>query len=216
MNWLAGIAAAIALHFPADKPFPHPETVRVEVPRVEVPRAEVPRAEVPRKRFDTMQDCPVSGRTDYDQFYVASAYKHGTPSIGGIHGACWEKARAQAESGQQPTIVSPANAVGVMQLLPGTFADMGGQDIRDPQQNIDAGTKYSAWCYSQWRAHNRTPEQRKPLADACYNWGLGHVLSVQKQWACTNWPCFDPHMPHETQVYTRRIDLLARTGEWLK
>jgi soluble lytic murein transglycosylase-like protein len=47
---------------------------------------------------------------------------------------------AKAESGFDPKAVSPKGAIGVMQLMPAT-AEALGADPRDPEQNIDAGTR---------------------------------------------------------------------------
>lgn len=46
------------------------------------------------------------------------------------------------ESNFDPKAVSRKNARGLMQLLPETAARLGVKDIFDPQQNIDAGTRY--------------------------------------------------------------------------
>jgi soluble lytic murein transglycosylase-like protein len=48
---------------------------------------------------------------------------------------------AKAESGYRQTAVSPKGAIGVMQLMPGTAADLQA-DPNDPVQNTEAGAMY--------------------------------------------------------------------------
>lgn len=48
---------------------------------------------------------------------------------------------ARAESGYHEDAVSPKGAIGIMQLMPSTAADLHA-DPRDPAQNADAGARY--------------------------------------------------------------------------
>lgn len=49
---------------------------------------------------------------------------------------------AQTESGYRADAVSGSGAVGVMQLMPETAAELGVNNVYDPAQNIDGGAKY--------------------------------------------------------------------------
>ena len=70
----------------------------------------------------------------YDLF-VAAARRHGLdPDL------LWAVARA--ESGLNPHAVSPAGAMGLMQLMPATARALGVRDPFDPEQNVEAGARY--------------------------------------------------------------------------
>lgn len=63
------------------------------------------------------------------------------------YGFDWVLMAAQGfqESRLDQSLVSRSGAVGIMQLLPATAADMGFTDIRNAENNIHAGIKYMAW-----------------------------------------------------------------------
>jgi hypothetical protein len=95
------------------------------------------------------------------------------------------RAVISAESSFNPTIVSRAGAMGLMQLMPGTAKDMEIDDPFDPAQNIEGGTKYLAWLYRKFDG-----DENKILA--AYNWGPGNVERGGK-------------MPAETRNYLQRV-----------
>ena len=47
-----------------------------------------------------------------------------------------------AESGYEPNAVSPAGAIGMMQVMPETAASYGVENLHDPVTNIDVGTRH--------------------------------------------------------------------------
>jgi soluble lytic murein transglycosylase-like protein len=64
----------------------------------------------------------------------AAADKYGLPRL-------LVRSVMAAESGNRPDAMSPKGAVGLMQLMPQTAAELGA-DPHDPAQNVDAGTRY--------------------------------------------------------------------------
>ena len=74
----------------------------------------------------------------------------------------------QTESAFDAMAVSPAGALGLMQLMPEVAAEMGVEDPFDPRQNIMGGAKYLRRLLDLHRG-------RVPLALASYNAGAGNV-----------------------------------------
>lgn len=87
--------------------------------------------------------------------------------------------------------VSPAGAMGVMQLMPGTARDLGVKDPYDPVQNIEGGVKYLA----QMQRKYDDPK----LAAIAYNWGPGRT----DRWLAQGGDF--SKLPKETQSYIKGL-----------
>ncbi|MCC6539142.1 MAG: lytic transglycosylase domain-containing protein [Bryobacterales bacterium] len=92
-----------------------------------------------------------------------AAWRHGLPPAI-VH------AVAQAESAYNQKAISPVGAIGVMQLMPYTAAELGANP-RNEAENIDAGTRYLRSMLVKFQHH---PDQ-VALAIAAYNAGPGAV-----------------------------------------
>jgi soluble lytic murein transglycosylase-like protein len=110
----------------------------------------------------------------------SAAAKHGIS-------AALIEAVIRVESGFQPRAVSRKGAQGLMQLMPGTAAQLGVKDVFDPEQNIHAGTRYLALLL-------RLFEGDVSLACAAYNAG---VKTVRRYGGIPPYP--------ETQQYVKKI-----------
>jgi soluble lytic murein transglycosylase-like protein len=131
----------------------------------------------------------------------------------------WFKAQAIVESALQPNVVSPAGAVGLMQILPSTFEDIRRRnphyvDVLTPRWNIAAGIYYNYYLYRQPAWQGLADEERLHMALAGYNAGLGGALRAFRRTPppADNWDRIAPQAPAETRAYVYRIRYI-RTGE---
>ena len=92
-----------------------------------------------------------------------------------------------AESAYNPTAVSRAGAVGLMQLMPGTAQRYGVRDRRDPRQNVHGGVRYLRDLLVQF--------DDLTLALAAYNAGENAVIRHGNR--------IPPY--RETQRYVRKV-----------
>jgi len=111
--------------------------------------------------------------------------EHGVPSL-------LTRAQARQESGFNLNAVSNKGAVGVMQLMPHTAADLG-VDPHDTEQNIYGGVRLMS------QLHHRFG--RWDLALAAYNAGPDRTQNAIDTWG----PHWLDHMPEETRGYVHKI-----------
>lgn len=99
--------------------------------------------------------------TPYDAYFKEAAEQYGVSEslLKGI---------AKAESDFNPNDVSSAGAIGIMQLMPGTAAELGVTNAYDPRQNILGGAKCIKNKLDEFHGDLR-------LALAAYNAGSGAV-----------------------------------------
>ncbi len=94
---------------------------------------------------------------------------------------------ARAESDFDPSAVSPRNARGLMQLVPGTAERFGVRDALHPEQNVRGGLSYLRWLLQRF-------DDDVALVSAAYNAGEGAVERYG-------------HVPPyaETRIYVQRV-----------
>ncbi|WP_252346949.1 lytic transglycosylase domain-containing protein [Acetobacter sp. P1H12_c] len=85
---------------------------------------------------------------DFDDLVRQAAEQNAIP-------ATWVRAVLHAESAGDPHAVSGAGAMGLMQLMPGTWKDVRrtlnlGVDPFDPHDNIAAGAAYLRWLHDRY------------------------------------------------------------------
>ena len=126
---------------------------------------------------------PPDRRHAYDKIINQAARRHGLdPHL--------VRAVITAESDFDPTCVSPAGAMGLMQLMPETARDLGVSDPFDPAQNIEGGTRYLAGLLRRFDG-----DLNKALA--AYNWGPSNVEAGGR-------------LPRETRNYLVKVARFQR------
>lgn len=119
-------------------------------------------------------------RKQYHEAIVRLARKHRLdPNL--VH------AVISAESAYNFRAVSPAGAMGLMQLMPATAERFGVSDPFDPEQNMNAGMRYLRWLMNRFK--------NVQLALAGYNAGEGAVEKYGRK--------IPPYQ--ETQTYVKRV-----------
>jgi len=158
--------------------------------------AEAPNPQVEYRRTPTAELAKVSKGTpsNFESIALARGKAHGVDEnlvrhvmhkeTGGL------KDRANA--------VSPAGAIGVMQLMPRTAKELGVRDPYNPEQNIEGGVKYLAQLQRKY--------QDPRLTAIAYNWGPGNT----DKWLAAG---ADPsRLPRETRGYIQNLAEGGITG----
>lgn len=103
----------------------------------------------------------VSSPADYEAYFKEASEAYGVSTT-------ILKSIAKAESNFNPSAVSSAGAVGIMQLMPATAASLGVSNSYDARENILGGAKYISQLLSRYQGNIS-------LALAAYNAGCGNV-----------------------------------------
>lgn len=91
-------------------------------------------------------------------------------------------AQGYQESGLDQSAQSSVGAIGVMQLMPDTGAEMRVGDIRNVESNIHAGAKYMDSLMTDFFPDAHFSEGNRPLfAFASYNAGPGNVARMRRE-----------------------------------
>ena len=115
------------------------------------------------------------------------------------------RAIVRIESADDQNAISPAGARGLMQIMPGTWADMTSYPFDsavNPEKNVEAGIRYYQWIENylssrvpNWSSLTRLEEYR--LMAAAYNGGIGRL--EDNAWDISR-------MPLETRNYVTQME----------
>jgi membrane-bound lytic murein transglycosylase MltF len=91
-------------------------------------------------------------------------------------------AQGYQESTLDQNVKSPVGAIGVMQVMPATGAELKVGDIHQAEPNIHAGTKYMDQLMTRYFSDAKFDDQNRTLfAFASYNAGPGNISRMRKE-----------------------------------
>lgn len=135
----------------------------------------------------------------------------------------WFKAQAIAESGLNPKARSKAGALGIMQIMPSTMAEIRQKNPQilsseDPKWNIAAGIYYDRQLYKKWQKTKLPARERMDFSFASYNAGHRRARKAYNQaesklGSVNAWNQVAPYTPKATRAYVDRINRLMVTGK---
>ena len=157
----------------------------------------------------------------YDRYFKKNSKHYFGPNFD------WHLFKAQgiAESGLNSKANSKAGAIGIMQIMPGTYKEILNKQphfgkITEPRWNIAAAIYYNRQLYKRWKKKDISVAERMNFTFASYNAGFNRVLKARKKLrtqknshpdAIKIWKKVSPLTPPETRNYIRRIDNLMQT-----
>jgi len=165
-EWLAWIVFGLLTVFLIVVQIPHDRLVTIELT---LPKLE-------------SREIEMSLTNQYD-YFIRDAVEFYFP-----HEYDWRLYKAQLiqESRLDPLAKSSAGAVGISQMMRGTWyqwapeAGYKGKRRTDPEASINVGAVYMAYLINEW-SWPRPVADRYCLAMASYNAGLGNILKAQKR-----------------------------------
>lgn len=141
------------------------------------------------RKLDTLGDGINAKATEFQDLIRSTSARYGVDQN-------LVKSVIKVESDFRPEAVSPKGAAGLMQLMPGTAQELGVNDVFDPSENIEGGTRYLKGLLDRYGN-----DVEKALA--AYNAGPGAVDRAGGG---------VPAIP-ETQDYVRKVLQTYRNGE---
>jgi len=134
----------------------------------------------------------------------------------------WFKSQGIAESGLRDKAKSNVGAVGVMQIMPSTYAELHKKSpylssgtLSDPRWNIASGIFYDRLLYTRWNKNldSSTKENGLYMTFASYNAGYSrisraHKKAKNKSGTYGSWDDIKQKVPSQTRHYVKRIKFL--------
>jgi membrane-bound lytic murein transglycosylase F len=165
---------------------------------------------------EPVAELPVHSRKWSDK-YDSHFRKYSKRYFGPHYDWHWFKSQAIVESNLKPKVKSHRGAVGLMQILPSTFAEIQESNphflnLEEPRWNIAAGIYYDRTLYRKWELPS--DRDRLYLALASYNAGYVRMRRAYKRTPkpVESWEQVKEKAPAETRDYVQRIRTLMDSG----